>query len=84
MDRKILKKKVVIGERYWFTTFGLEFEVEIVKPADAETKMCEVKWIKILNEEDATGDVVSLLPGLKEMITKGTITPMAVYNLRKL
>ncbi len=84
MIRKRVKKRVVKDERYWFTSFGLEFEVEIVEPADAETWMCKVKYIKILNEKEASGDVLTLLPVMKEMISKGIIMPMWLHNLRKL
>ena len=84
MDRKRVKKRVIIGQRYWFTSFGFEFEVEVTEPANMETMMCKVKYIKILNEDEVTGNVLSLLPDIKALISNGTITPMWVHNLRKL
>ena len=83
MHRKHLKKKVVIGEKYWFTTFGIEFEVEITKPANMETNMCEVKYIKVLNEsEPVKENIYPLLSGIQQLIANQTSTSMWVNSLR--
>jgi len=74
-------KRTIVGEKYSFSTFGFDIEVEAVKIVNP--RETEVKMTKLI-EDDSSGDSKSFLEPLKRMIKEGFVMKIQNLNLRTL
>lgn len=72
-------KSTIVGEKYSFSTFGFDIEVEaveIINPLETEVKMTK------LIRDDSSGDSKSFLEPIEKMIKEEFVMKVQNPNLR--
>lgn len=74
-------KRLIVGEKYQFSTFGFDIEVEALKIVDPEK--VQVKMISLI-KDGSSGDAKQFLEPMQKMINEGHVMEVLKISLRTL